>query len=37
MVQLKDERSRSAELDAMIFDLETTSSQFRELVTGLQR
>ncbi|KAI9631947.1 dynein associated protein-domain-containing protein [Dioszegia hungarica] len=34
--QLRDERSRSAELDGMIYDLETTSAQFRELVTGLQ-
>lgn len=37
MNQLSSEKNRSAELDAMIYDLETTSGQFRELVMGLQR
>lgn len=35
--QLRDERSRSADLDGVVLDMEATILQFRELVAGLQR
>jgi dynactin 1 len=35
--QLRDERSRSADLDGVVLDMEATILQFRELIAGLQR
>jgi hypothetical protein len=35
-IRLRDERQRSADLEALDVDTETTLSQFRELVANLQ-
>lgn len=35
-LELRDERLRSADLDAVILDMEATISQFRDLVGSLQ-
>ncbi|WOO77325.1 Dynactin, isoform [Vanrija pseudolonga] len=35
-LQLREERSRSGELESIVADMETTIGQFRELVAGLQ-
>ena len=35
--QLRDEKQRSSELDAIIVETETTIAQFRDLVANLQR
>ena len=36
-LQLRDERIRSNDLEAVILDMEATLSQFRDLVSSLQR
>jgi dynactin 1 len=36
MTQMKEEGARSAELEALVVDMETTIGQFRELVSNLQ-
>jgi dynactin 1 len=36
-LQLREERARSNDLDAVILDMETTLNQFRNLVSDLQR